>query len=212
MRRRTVLAATALAVTAFIAVGPTLAAYAASPTDSGDELTQQLAAGISTDSPEYAEVASSPGFHYAALTEGSPLEASTTASAADPDTAIATPNVTAGDCQFEGRGDYPHVTNGEASVHGYWVKLGGTCPWTAKVTVDLQAYACNSLYCFWVTQATQSGTYHTGPGTGYWATPHKACASTKTVGWRGQIDVDLTSVNDPSGYQYSAERDLSCSP
>jgi hypothetical protein len=32
------------------------------------------------------------------------------------------------------------------------------------------------------------------------------------VGWRGRVDVDLTNWSDPSGYQYSVERDLACYP
>ena len=111
-----------------------------------------------------------------------------------------------------GRADYPHVTNFEASVHGYWVVLSGTCPSTAKVTVDLRAVECTPFGCVWITQDTRSGTFTPGSGTGHRATPHKACANAKKVGWRGQVDVDLTGVNDPSGFQYSPEVNLACSP
>jgi len=117
-----------------------------------------------------------------------------------------------GGCDYVGKADYPHVSSNQASVHGYWLKTGGTCPSTALVTVDLQALACTSLVCAWVTQNTAAGTYVSGSGTGKWATPHKTCANTRLVAWRGQVDVDLTDWADPYGYDYSAEIDLNCSP
>jgi hypothetical protein len=202
-----------LALTALIAAGTTVPAYAASPTDPATAISQQLAAGMSTDSPSYPALASSPGFHYVAATPANLQKAAATASASNAGAAAVTPNVSAGSCNYNGVADYPHVTNGEASVHGYWVVLSGTCPSTAKVTADLQALACSSLFgCTWITQDTRSGTYTPGSGTGHWATPHKTCGSTATVGWRGRVDVDLTNWSDPSGYQYSVERDLACYP
>lgn len=126
---------------------------------------------------------------------------------------VITPFTSWGGCDYDGRADYPHVTRGEASVHGYWVKTGGTCPTTAKVTVDLQALLCSGNFgCTWITQKTDSGTFNSGSGTGKWATPHKACANSNLVGWRGQVDVDLTNWADPYGYHYGPAKDLNCSP
>jgi hypothetical protein len=208
---------TAFAALALIAGSPAVAANAASSTPSTD--LGHLPAVISKDSPQYAALVNTPGFHYAPATAENLARISTTAPSAGSSTSQAqslglqaTPLVTAGNCNFTGRADYPHVTNFEASVHGYWVVLSGTCPSTAKVTVDLQAVGCTPFGCVWITQDTRSGTFTPGSGTGHWATPHKACANANTVGWRGQVDVDLTGVNDPSGYQYSAEVNLECSP
>jgi hypothetical protein len=167
---------------------------------------------MSTTSPAYTALASSPGFHYVPATAAN-LQKAATASASQAGAAAVAPNISAGSCNYNGVADYPHVTNNEASVHGYWVVLSGSCPSTAKVTADLQALACSSLFgCTWITQDTRSGTYTPGSGTGHWATPHKACGYTATVGWRGRVDVDLTNWSDPSGYQYSVERDLACYP
>lgn len=125
---------------------------------------------------------------------------------------VVSPMSSWGGCDYEGVGDYPHVTRNQASVHGYWVKTGGTCPGTAKVTVDLQALLCGMGGCSWVTQNTDSGTFQPGSGTGRWATPHKTCANTNSVGWRGEIDVDLTNWADPYGKHYSPAKNLNCSP
>jgi hypothetical protein len=215
MSIRTKLSGAVIASSAAITlmVGAIPASASTPPADSGPsaaEVAQQIAAGsISTNSPAYAVLAASPGFHYVPATEANLQNVPSPA----PGLPTVSPNIVAGSCSYNGKANYPHVTNLEASVHGYWVKLGGTCPSTAKVTVDLQALACSSLFgCTWITQNTDDGTFTPGSGTGHWATPHKKCANTSTVGWRGRVDVDLTNWNDPPGYQYSVERDLGCYP
>jgi hypothetical protein len=117
-------------------------------------------------------------------------------------------------CDWRGVADYPHKTNGEAAVHGYWVRDGGDCPSTGTVTAQLQALACSSLYgCTWITQSTHTVKgVKPGSGTGHWATPHKRCASSSTVGWRGRVDTALTAFYDPFGWDYGAQKDLACSP
>lgn len=116
-------------------------------------------------------------------------------------------------CDYEGRADYPHLTNGEASVHGYWVKTGGTCPSTATVTANLQALYCDmSGNSGWKTQDTRSGTFTSGSGSGNWATPHKSCGGQSSVAWRGEVDVNLTDFADPLGYHYGSAKDLNCYP
>ena len=116
-------------------------------------------------------------------------------------------------CDYEGSADYPHVRSNQASGHSYWAHTGGVCPTTATVTVNLQALLCSSMFgCTWVTQATDSGTFNPGSGTGKWATPHKNCANSNLVGWRGQVDVNLTDFADPPGYHYGTAKNISCSP
>ncbi len=116
-------------------------------------------------------------------------------------------------CGWDGRADNPHVSNGEASVHGYWVYNSGTCPSTADVTANLQALGCSTFGCTWITQDTRTVTAVTpGSGTGHWATPHKACANSNPVGWRGEVYVGLTDFWHPYGASYGPELDLNCSP
>lgn len=116
-------------------------------------------------------------------------------------------------CGWEGKTDYPHVTNGEASVHGYWVYNSGSCPSTADVTVNLQALGCTNVGCSWITQATDTAVAVTpGSGTGHWATPHKRCANSNPVAWRGEVYVGLSNFWHPYGASYGAAVDLSCSP
>ncbi|MFD7311960.1 hypothetical protein [Promicromonospora sp. NPDC059942] len=186
--------------------------FGAEPNEPVAIFSDQVAAGISMDSELYDTIVNSPGFHYAPAPGADKQTVTGSASGADLTSPVMAPDVWAGKCEYTGRGDYPHVTNREASVHGYWVRLSGTCPSKARVTVDLQAYGCGSIGCAWITQNTAEGTFAPGSGTGRWATPHKACASTATVGWRGRVDVDLSGKVDPFGYQYSVERDLMCTP
>lgn len=121
--------------------------------------------------------------------------------------------ITAGNCTYEQAVDDPHQSGGDVSVHGWWLKDSGTCPSTAKVTVWLQAYYCDPLYgCSWVTVGGPSdGDYPPGGGSGKRATARRACSASDPVGWRGQVDVDLDGVSDPSGYTYST-KNLPCSP
>jgi hypothetical protein len=180
--------------------------------ESASDLSDQWPEGISMDSELYDTIVNSPGFHYAPGPETDEDTGTGPGFGTDLASPVMAPDVWAGKCEYTGRADYPHVTNREASVHGYWVRLSGSCPSTARVTVDLQAYGCSSVGCIWITQNSDEGTFAPGSGTGSWATPHKACASAATVGWRGRVDVDLSGKVDPFGYQYSAERDLMCTP
>lgn len=116
-------------------------------------------------------------------------------------------------CGWDGKTDYPHVTSGEASVHGYWVYNSGNCPSTANVTVKLHALGCSNFGCAWITQQTATAIGVTpGSGTGHWATPHKACASANTVGWRGQVGVELKDFWHPYGATDGPAKDLNCTP
>lgn len=182
-------------------------------TDGEAELTvPSTAASTSGASEISSQIASDPNARYVSVTEATEMfgfDPNENAESTEPEIS---PFDSWGGCDYEGRADYPHVTNFEASVHGYWIKTGGTCPSTATVTVDLQALLCSSFGCTWVTQETDAGTFKPGSGTGRWATPHKDCASSSLVGWRGQVDVNLTDWADPYGYDYGAAKDLNCSP
>ncbi|HWK20940.1 MAG TPA: hypothetical protein VNR37_09275 [Microbacteriaceae bacterium] len=117
-------------------------------------------------------------------------------------------------CDWDAVSDYPHVSSGQASVHGYWVYNSGDCPATATVTVNLQALWCSGMWgCSWYTLATDVaiGVYP-GSGTGHWATPHSPCATTSVVGWRGSVFVEPTDFWHPYGWTDGTPQNLSCSP
>jgi hypothetical protein len=124
-------------------------------------------------------------------------------------------NITAGSCTYKQAIDDPHISSTAptaASVHGWWLKVSGTCPSKANVDVYLQGWWCDFLGCRWSTVASDSADVSTGGGSGNRVTARWTCSSTKTVGWRGFVDVDLNGVSDPAGYTYSTIRDLACSP
>jgi hypothetical protein len=121
-------------------------------------------------------------------------------------------NITAGSCTYKQAVDNAHLSGGETSVHGYWLKVSGTCPSTANVDAYLQAYWCDVYGCRWITVASASGDYYAGGGSGRRATARRTCAGTSTTGWRGFVDVDLNGVSDPSGYTYSPPQNLACRP
>jgi hypothetical protein len=90
--------------------------------------------------------------------------------------------------------------------------LGGTCPSLANVDVYLQAYWCDGWGCRWVTVASASRDVRAGGGAGNRVTARRTCKSTKSVGWRGAVDVDLIGIDDPPGYTYSVIKNLGCEP
>lgn len=125
-------------------------------------------------------------------------------------------DITAGSCTYRQVTDDPHISSTApraASIHGWWRKISGTCPSKANVDVYLQGWWCDIYGCRWITVASDSADVYAGGGSGKWATARRTCsASNKLVGWRGYVDVDLIGVSDPSGYTYSAIRDLYCTP
>lgn len=123
--------------------------------------------------------------------------------------------ITAGSCTYEQAIDDPHISSTApraASVHGWWLRDSGTCPSKATVTVYLQAYWCGPFYgCYWRTVASGQADVYAGGGSGNRATARLTCSNSSTVGWRGFVDVNLDGVSDPSGYTYSAIKNLACS-
>jgi hypothetical protein len=124
--------------------------------------------------------------------------------------------ITAGSCKYQQQVDNAHISSTApraTSVHGSWLHIGGTCPTTSNVDTYLQAYWCDEFGCRWITVASDSGNVRAGGGSGKWITARKECSSSsKTVGWRGYVDVDLNGVSDPSGYTYSPPQNLTCVP
>lgn len=125
-------------------------------------------------------------------------------------------NITAGSCTYTQAIDNPHISSTApraTSVHGYWKQIAGTCPSTANVDTYLQAYWCDGFGCRWIGVASNSGDVRAGGGSGRRVTARRTCSSSsRTVGWRGFVDVDLNGVGDPPGYTYSPPVNLACVP
>lgn len=123
--------------------------------------------------------------------------------------------ITAGSCTYTQDLDYPHTSGGDASIHGWWNKVSGTCP-KARVAVYLQAWWCDSAGCRFVTVARSDPSapaVYPGGGSANRVNARTTCrAGSAAVTWRGFVDVDLVDVNDPSGYTYSAQKALLCEP
>jgi hypothetical protein len=123
--------------------------------------------------------------------------------------------ITAGSCTYEQAIDNPHISSTAplaASVHGWWLKDSGTCPSKANVDVYLQGWWCDIYGCRWITVASGSADVYAGGGSGNRVTARRTCSSSKTVGWRGQVDVDLIGVSDPPGLTNSTIKNLACEP
>jgi len=127
-------------------------------------------------------------------------------------------SVTAGTCEYDQRVDNPHKSLDDgvwtASVHGWWVRTSaaGTCPTLANVDTYLQSYWCGSSGCYWVTVDIDRVDVKQGGGRGKRGNARETCATSTSVGWRAYVDVDLINWSDPSGVEYSAIRNLTCTP
>lgn len=117
-----------------------------------------------------------------------------------------------GGCQYRQSIENPHTSSGDASVHGYWKRVAGDCPEKSNVDVYLQSYWCDRFGCRWITVSSNSGDVRAGGGRGNRITARKTCATTRTVGWRASVDVDLHGQVDPAGLTYSTIVNLACTP
>ncbi|MEM9562831.1 MAG: hypothetical protein AAGA93_09455 [Actinomycetota bacterium] len=120
--------------------------------------------------------------------------------------------ITAGDCRYRQAIDLPHRSGGDTSIHGWWLRAGGTCPAESNVDTYLQSYWCDRWGCRWITVDSDSRDVRPGGGRGRRGNARQTCATTNSAGWRGFVDVDLIGQSDPSGYTYSDPRNLSCTP
>ena len=125
-------------------------------------------------------------------------------------------DIVAGSCVYRQAIDNPHISStapDAASVHGWWLVTGGECPSTATVSVALQGYWCDFFGCRWITVATDVGSHAEGGGGGNRTTARRTCSDTsRPVGWRGLVDVDLDGVIDPPGLTPSTIVNLFCVP
>ncbi|MBZ2199678.1 hypothetical protein [Occultella gossypii] len=122
--------------------------------------------------------------------------------------------ITAGECTYRQANDNPHESGGDASVHGWWRYVSGTCPADANVDIYLQALWRNPNGTLaWLT--VDSNSMQLKPGTGERGRRVNAripCATQVSTTFRGLTDVDLPGIIDPPGMQESPDVTLSCSP
>ena len=129
-----------------------------------------------------------------------------------------------GSCGHKGNSDRVHLSGGDASVHGWWLKTGGTCPLKAFVWVELQARRCIKILdlpgnildvwdCFW-DPISRSATrlVFAGSGSSKRVNARKACASSSPVTWRAIVDVDIPNQNDSAAKFESNPIGLNCNP
>lgn len=107
---------------------------------------------------------------------------------------------------FYTRGDYVHVTRGQASGHGWWVK-GTTKATKAKVTVQLQ-YKPKKTSSW--NRRGKAGVKTIGPGTSKRANARMTCRSQARKQWRSWVDVDLIGYLDSPNKYYTGARTLKC--
>ena len=100
-------------------------------------------------------------------------------------------------CRYETGADNPHVTDNQASVHGWWEKKNSRCPSRADVTVWLQAAWCSSSgICWWVTLDTDSDRIRPGGGRGKRVNVRDDCSSNEWTYYRNVVDVDIPGTID----------------
>ena len=211
MRCRSVLVVATMLL-ALIAVAARQSAYAktgpSTPLPGGDEAPASEAASQPGSSGHWSSIAPS----------GAPVSADQQAL---PSGRLVSPlAITVGQCRYDQRSDWPHISNGtDASVHAWWTtSTPSRCPSTAKVTAYLQASWCDRFGCRWATVAIGRGTTtRPGGGAGYRDNARVRCANRTTpVAYRGGSDVDLTGVKDPAGITWGPPREganaLLCAP
>jgi hypothetical protein len=112
-------------------------------------------------------------------------------------------------CTFETRGDNPHNSGSDASVHGWWTN--GDCPtqW-ADVTVQLQAKIDNQ----WVNvgRSGMNRVRSSTGGRGRRVTARAECWTSQNTLMRGVVDVDLVDIIDDPYRRISDEVVVGCRP
>ena len=107
---------------------------------------------------------------------------------------------------FQVRGDYVHVTRGQASGHGWWLK-GTAKAAKAKVTVQLQYKPTKNSR--WLNRG-KAGVRTIKPGTSIRANARMTCRSSKYKQWRSWVDVDLIGYLDTPNKLYTPARTIKC--
>jgi hypothetical protein len=105
--------------------------------------------------------------------------------------------------------DLPHVSGRDVSVHGWWVKFGGSAR-LAKVTVCLQRMGASGTY---VNFKCNSGTVRPGGGRGKRVTVRHTCSGKQgPYLWRGVAEVNIIGEADPYQLTVRDPIGIPCSP
>lgn len=107
---------------------------------------------------------------------------------------------------FQTRGDFVHVSKGQASGHGWWLK-GTTKAVKARVKVQLQ-YKPNR-FSLWHNRGA-TGVRTIKAGSGKRANARLTCRSSGRKQWRSWVDVDLIGYLDTPNKLYTPARTLKC--
>jgi hypothetical protein len=124
----------------------------------------------------------------------------------------------AGDCGYHQRTDDVHISSSAplaVSVHAWWTVQITPCPPKANVDAFVQGYWCDQLGCRWldVPGAANSKDVYRGGGSANWVTARMTCVNaSRSVSFRGAVDVDLIGQSDPGGRAYSDRKDFDCVP
>lgn len=107
---------------------------------------------------------------------------------------------------FYTAGDNVHITNGDASGHGWWVNESSTAT-QADVTVQLQINRGGTWY-----NVGHSGSkrVYAGGGSANRAATRVPCVNSTQHEWRSEIDVDLVGSWDSPEKGYSRVVRLQC--
>lgn len=122
-------------------------------------------------------------------------------------TVIVAPSANA-DTAFIANGDYVHRSDGYASAHAWWEKVGGTGT-TAKVTICLEKKSGSG----WSTKVCESAVLLPGSGgSGRRVTAKYPCGTVYgPFDWRSTIHVAVTGESTVPMVAYTAEQWIACS-
>lgn len=107
---------------------------------------------------------------------------------------------------FYTAGDNVHITNGNASGHGWWVNESSTAT-QADVTVQLQINRGGTWYNV---GPLGSKRVYAGGGSANRAATRTPCVNLTRHEWRSEIDVDLAGSWDSAEKGYSRVVSLQC--
>jgi hypothetical protein len=110
---------------------------------------------------------------------------------------------------YSANGDYAHVTNNQASAHGYWDWTSAGAPVrTAYVLIALQKY--NASTGQWVTVATASNPAQgNGSGSGRRTPVNFPCNGTAKTQWRSAVTANINMQPGDTFVKTSTLRTLS---
>lgn len=109
------------------------------PTAAQAEVAGPSTVTTTSDAPEVSsQIAKDPDARYVSVAEANEQFGYEPIENTDSIEPVFSPYTSWWGCDYEGRADYPHVNNNQASVHGYWVSTVG---WRGQVDVDLADFA-----------------------------------------------------------------------